>query len=242
MTTLAELIARLPDNTTGAIDADDIRAAVTGTWERFDGTTPVEAIQFDTTAPDPPHVAGLVHWNSETNTLDVDSQIDGVSLQVGQEQWTHVRNASGATILNGTPVRIVGATSNRPLIAADNGQGSAFGLATHDIPNNTFGIVTSFGLVRDLNTAAFSDGARLYANAVGGLTTSVTSSFVGFVLLAHPTGGIVLTRPESLDQADGTTAQRPAVVSVGFMYFDTTLNIPIWWNGTTWRNASGAVV
>lgn len=241
MTTLAEIIARLPDNTVGAIDADDIRAAVEAVWERFDATTAVEAFQFDTAITDPPHAAGLLHWSSDSNTLNIDSEIPGVSLQVGQEQWTHVRNSSGATILNGAPVQIIGASGTRPLIAPDDGQGRVFGLATHDIPNNTFGIVTSFGLVRDVDTAAFVDGAAVYADASGALTTSITASFVGYVLLAHPTQGAILARPTSLDQADGTTAQRPATVSTGFMYFDTTLNAPVWWNGTAWVNASGVV-
>lgn len=37
--------------------------------------------------------------------------------------------------------------------------------------------------------------------------------------------------------AAGTTAQRPTLSSssyIGFRYFDTTLGVPIWWNGTTW--------
>ena len=41
----------------------------------------------------------------------------------------------------------------------------------------------------------------------------------------------------------GTTAQRPAVGQlIGQQYFDTTLGIPIWYNGTKWVNASGTVV
>ena len=43
--------------------------------------------------------------------------------------------------------------------------------------------------------------------------------------------------------ASGTTAERPTFkLYVGQMYFDTTLGIPIWWNGTVWKNASGITV
>ena len=47
--------------------------------------------------------------------------------------------------------------------------------------------------------------------------------------------------------ASGTTANRPVTlgaipVQIGFMYFDTTLGIPIWYNGTVWKNASGTTV
>lgn len=51
-----------------------------------------------------------------------------------------------------------------------------------------------------------------------------------------------LTVPNS-----GTTANRPVNTSTpklqtGLFYFDTTLGIPIWWNGTNWVNASGTTV
>jgi hypothetical protein len=41
----------------------------------------------------------------------------------------------------------------------------------------------------------------------------------------------------------GTTANRPAIrLQIGQTYFDTTLGIPIWYNGTVWKNASGTTV
>ena len=45
----------------------------------------------------------------------------------------------------------------------------------------------------------------------------------------------------------GPTADRPienvnAPLSIGLSYYDTTLGIPIWWNGTVWKNASGTTV
>jgi len=41
----------------------------------------------------------------------------------------------------------------------------------------------------------------------------------------------------------GITADRPiAPLQIGQFYFDTTLGIPIWWDGTNWVNASGTTV
>jgi len=41
----------------------------------------------------------------------------------------------------------------------------------------------------------------------------------------------------------GTTSQRPnAKLQIGQFFFDTTLDYPIWWNGTKWVNASGTGV
>lgn len=39
--------------------------------------------------------------------------------------------------------------------------------------------------------------------------------------------------------SSGTTAERPTTTIVGFMYFDTTIGYPIWWNGAAWFNAGG---
>jgi hypothetical protein len=41
----------------------------------------------------------------------------------------------------------------------------------------------------------------------------------------------------------GTTQNRPTFgLLIGQTYFDTTLNIPIWYNGSNWVNASGTTV
>jgi hypothetical protein len=45
----------------------------------------------------------------------------------------------------------------------------------------------------------------------------------------------------------GTTAERPvstvqAAVAIGQIYYDTTLDRPIWWNGTVWKKADGTTV
>lgn len=42
----------------------------------------------------------------------------------------------------------------------------------------------------------------------------------------------------------GTTVSRPATTSLltGYFFFDTTLNKPIWWSGTSWVDATGTTV
>jgi hypothetical protein len=42
----------------------------------------------------------------------------------------------------------------------------------------------------------------------------------------------------------GTTGARPATsaLPVPYMYYDTTLSKPVWWNGTVWKDATGATV
>ncbi len=40
----------------------------------------------------------------------------------------------------------------------------------------------------------------------------------------------------------GITSARPSNVPVGYYYFDTTLEKPIWWKGSVWVDATGATV
>jgi hypothetical protein len=44
---------------------------------------------------------------------------------------------------------------------------------------------------------------------------------------------------ELADAVSGTTAARPDTTTVGFTYFDTTLGLPIWWDGADWVDATG---
>lgn len=42
---------------------------------------------------------------------------------------------------------------------------------------------------------------------------------------------------------NGVTAKRPTTgLYVGYPFYDTTLQKPIWWNGSTWKDATGAAV
>lgn len=41
----------------------------------------------------------------------------------------------------------------------------------------------------------------------------------------------------------GATTKRPTLkaADAGFMYYDTTLSLPVWWTGAAWHNAAGSV-
>ena len=65
----------------------------------------------------------------------------------------------------------------------------------------------------------FANALRLYFNQIDSFTQAVSIPDVG------------------------ATTQRPTVnLLLGQQFYDTTLGIPIWWNGTVWKNASGTTV
>lgn len=53
---------------------------------------------------------------------------------------------------------------------------------------------------------------------------------------------IVNNYRETLDKNIGNTSNRPISASKGFQYFDTTINKPIFWDGSKWIDATGATV
>lgn len=53
---------------------------------------------------------------------------------------------------------------------------------------------------------------------------------------------IVNNYRETLDKNIGNTSNRPIGASKGFQYFDTTINKPIFWDGSKWIDATGATV
>ncbi len=79
-----------------------------------------------------------------------------VTQQIGQELFIKVRNASGATIPNGTPVYFNGRQGNRPKIykAQANAEATSMveGITTQDIDDNADGFITTFGYVRQIKT------------------------------------------------------------------------------------------
>lgn len=56
-----------------------------------------------------------------------------------------------------------------------------------------------------------------------------------------PTDGLQVV-PRKYVTRNFTTTKRPTTSVLGEMYFDTTINKPVWWNGTSFKDASGNVI
>jgi hypothetical protein len=119
-------------------------------------STPTSII-FNTTASVTPTL-GQLAWNNDDGTLDVGLN-GGAILQVGQETLFYAKNTSGGTIPIGTPVMFTGVVGSSGkltfgLAVANNTVPPEYmmGVTAQNVPNNGFGYVTSFGLVRGFNT------------------------------------------------------------------------------------------
>ena len=169
----------------------------------------IETILFDTEHVNDSGVTGLLSWNREDDTLNLNHP-NGVVQQMGQEMFAYVRNRTGSVIPDGTIVRFAGAEQNgtsRLLVAPFLANGEfpnlyGLGITTQDIPDGEDGFVTVWGKIRRLNTAAFNVGDILYASPTipGGLTNVKPTAPnnvlpIAAVLRKDATQGEIFVRP-----------------------------------------------
>jgi hypothetical protein len=168
--------------------------------------------------------AGRIKWNDTDGTLDVGLKGSNVTLQVGQELVQRVFNNSGSAILNGMPVYLTGAQGNRVTVAKASNtteplSSTTFGIATEDIADNSEGFVTTEGLVRDIDTSAFAEGALVYLGATAGsLTTThpvapAHAVMIGIVVRSHATVGSIYVKVDAgfeLDEIHDILLTAPA--------------------------------
>lgn len=177
--------------------------------------TDLDKIGFDLAGADTSE--GQIAWDADAGTIKVGMPGGNVTLQVGQENIARVRNRTGITIPNGTVVYISGATGHTPEIspasASDFIQSTrTIAMATEDIPNNNSGYVTTFGIVRDVNTSAIIEGAIIYLGEVAGTYTPTPPAYpankvcVGICIYQHAIEGKIFFFPKMLFQKFGGVA------------------------------------
>lgn len=152
---------------------------------------------------------GDVRYSTESKTLEVKVS-DTVSIQLGQEMQTRVKNNAGVQIDNGQMAYIDSAAGANPLakIASTTDANIAqrtFGMATENIASNGFGAITTEGLVRDVNTAAFQEGDMLWLGVDGAVTNiepvaPTPKISVGMVLRSNVANGVIYVKIRAISR------------------------------------------
>ncbi len=149
---------------------------------------------------------GHLHWNNTDGTLEVGLIGGTVVLQIGQEVNAFVVQKTGLTIPNGKAVIVTGVSGERLEVSltdlSNPLRSAASGLTTESIDNNQQGYMTTFGLVRELDTSMWAEGAFIWADgsSPGELTNvrpdpPLRGVFIGFVVRSHPTEGSIWVFP-----------------------------------------------
>lgn len=150
-------------------------------------------LKFDTTPagfPTGAAATGTLYWDDADGIKTLNLIMEdsgGVVQQIGEETFYRIK--ADAAITNGQVVMFTGTVGASGALKGAPATGlTAFqneyimGVATQDIPNNGWGYVTWFGLVRGVNTTggseAWVDGQILYYNPAvpGGLTKTVPTA------------------------------------------------------------------
>jgi hypothetical protein len=160
-----------------------------------------ESIEFDTNPSIIPTATGSMFWDNGNKTPSLILDAD-VTLQVGQENVVLVYNNSASTITNGSVVAVNGAQGQRPAVVladADTEPLSAgtLGIATEDIAAGAEGFVTTFGIIRGIDTSAFTAGNPIYLSTTAGQFTATRppapahTVFLGWIIKVNASSGEV---------------------------------------------------
>jgi hypothetical protein len=166
----------------------------------INGDLNVDYIDFNLTA-NPSHQEGRIHWNDDTKTLEVDTENNQVHIEVGHENIVRVVNETGSPLLKGTLVYINGAQGGRPTVTkasyeGDNTSARTLGFVAANINNNNNGYVITYGILRDVNTLAYSAGTPIFL-FTGGTYTNIRPIApkhevrLGYILSQNATTGSI---------------------------------------------------
>jgi hypothetical protein len=164
----------------------------------------VDALSFDLSPDSVPSVGSLV-WNDGEGTLDLGLKGGNVTLNIGQEEVALCYNGTGSTLTSGTVVYVSGAQGQRPSLAkasasSESTSSKTFGVVTENILNGAEGFVATFGIVRGLNTSAFSEGSALWLSTTAGqITTTMPTQpnhgvFIGYCIRQHASSGQIFVK------------------------------------------------
>lgn len=202
-------------------------------WQKLDQTDLVTSVNGQTGAVTitANSLGALTDVTSTDGSVTVTTPSTGVrDLSVAVAASTYnvlvqVRNTTGATLTKGTVVYISGATGQYPTVSkalanSDATSAQTLGMITADLANNSNGYVTSIGLITNIDTSAYTDGAQLYLSGTvaGGVTTTKPYApthlvYVGVVEHAHPTQGKIFVKVQNgyeLDELHDVSAQTPS--------------------------------
>ena len=209
----------------------------------------LDSVQFNTAFAGGSTAAGQIAWNDVDGTLEFKLKGGNVTLQIGQEQVIRVKNNTGSTLNNGKAVYISGSDGNNLRVAyanagAENTSSGTIGVLTEDLNNGNAGYVTTFGLVRDINTSTLTEGAPVWLSTTDGVLTATRPAapahgvMIGFCLRSHAVNGVVFVRVDNgweLDELHNVLITTPTNGQA--LTYDSATGL--WKNATPVNSLSG---
>jgi len=175
-------------------------ATPTGAITGVDSISTPDWILFDTTPETTSTAEGSLTFDNGDGTLSLVLKGGNVTLPIGQENVVLCYNGTGSALSIGQVVAVVGAQGQRPSIAladADSEPLSAatLGVVSESIANGAEGFVTTFGVIKNIDTSAFTAGDDVYlSQTAGGITATRPAApahtvFLGWILKVNASSG-----------------------------------------------------
>lgn len=174
-----------------------------------DGGFEVGYLQVDTTPPvvETSGVAKLI-WDDTNGTIEFQLKGGNTTMHIGETEVVRVKNDSGGAYVGGEAVYISGSNGVNLLTNLANASTEAtsaatIGIVAEAIASNQHGFVTTFGLVRNINTNHLVEGAPVWLSTVAGQTTATRPSapnhgvLLGFCLRKSATVGAIFARVDN---------------------------------------------
>lgn len=181
-------------NTASAIVARDASGNFTA------GTITVNGASLATGTPSAAAVGRFI-WDDQDGTAHLRLKGGVVDLAIGQEQLVRVYNNTGSPLSVGQVVYVTGSSGQRLTVALANAGNEAtstdtIGIVTEAISNNQQGFVRTSGLIKGLDTFAFTEGDLIY------LSDSTPGAFTN-VRPTQPSHGVRLGYCVKKNNSDG---------------------------------------
>lgn len=152
-------------------------------------------IDFNTSlTSDPSFQTGRIHYGSASNSghLEYDTDITGVTVNLGQQLLLRVNNNTAATINKGKFVKVSGSAGSPDVLyihtaswESEVNSANTIGVVMQNISANTNGYILLNGVINGIDTSAFSAGDMLYLSSSGDYTNVIPPTPYYKVRLGH---------------------------------------------------------
>lgn len=207
----------------------------------FDHIGLLNYLAFDTTPLGVPTGTGILSWNAVDNTLDLQS--NGITYQLGQELAQNVQRFDASGLTDGKVAYVTGSSGANILVdyalaTSDATSANTIGVLTASAAGGAKAPMTTFGLVRNLDTSALTEGAIVWLSSTvaGGMTTTKPVApahgvQVGYCIRSHATEGSIFVNVQNgyeIDELHNVLIASPADNNV--LAYDSATSL--WTNQT----------